>query len=137
MSLGVGAMLGFLGGNARTVEAIKQSLNKTIENVKLADALYLIFVDGTQLKIYDDGQSCCESRYIVCDDDLESFRGSVFLDILIKDAPDIEDGGEVHEVQFLEIITNNGTFVCSNHNEHNGYYGGFWIVAELIKTEIE
>jgi len=34
-------------------------------------------------------------------------------------------------VQFLTIITDNGTFTVSNHNIHNGYYGGFFIVERV------
>ena len=36
-NLGMGVMLGMLGGNAETVNAIKSSLNKTIKKVYLAD----------------------------------------------------------------------------------------------------
>ena len=41
-----------------------------------------------------------------------------------------DDIGEKHEVQFLEIKTDRGVLTMANHNEHNGWYGGFWIVAE-------
>ena len=30
--------------------------------------------------------------------------------------------------------TDSGEFVMQNHNEHNGYYGGFYIVAREIKA---
>ena len=54
-------------------------------------------------------------------------------DFELKDAPDIEDEwGEVHEVQFLDVKTDKGVFQMSSHNEHNGYYGGFWIIARLV-----
>ena len=33
-----------------------------------------------------------------------------------------EDGD--HEVCFLEVGTDDGFITISNHNEHNGYYGG-------------
>jgi hypothetical protein len=33
----------------------------------------------------------------------------------------------VHEVAFLEVTTDRGVFQMKNHNEHNGYYGGFLI----------
>jgi hypothetical protein len=132
MHPGVGVMLGYLGGNEETVNAIKTSLNKKIEDVALVgDNLVFLFEDKTKLTIFDDGQSCCESRYMRTDDDLTAFKGAVFTNIELKNAPEVEDDYGSHEVQFLEITTDKGSFVMSNHNEHNGYYGGFWIVAKL------
>ena len=80
--------------------------------------------------IQDDGQSCCELRYMKTDDDVKSLIGGSIVSITIKDGPDIEDDGETHEQQFLEIQTTNGLATFSNHNEHNGYYGGFWVTIE-------
>lgn len=37
----------------------------------------------------------------------------------------------MHEVQFLHVKTSKGSFAVSNHNEHNGYYGGFNVEASL------
>jgi hypothetical protein len=36
----------------------------------------------------------------------------------------------VHETQFLIVDTTKGSFTIVNHNEHNGYYGGFGLVAQ-------
>ena len=33
--------------------------------------------------------------------------------------------GKAHEIVFLEVCTENAIVTFSNHNEHNGYYGGF------------
>jgi len=64
------------------------------------------------------------------DDDLTEFVGTKFLGVEIKEAPSIEgEYGEQHEVQFLEVKTDKGVFTMASHNEHNGYYGGFSIVA--------
>ena len=131
-NLGMGVMLGILGGNEETVNSIKSSLNKTIENVKLdGDDLTFLFTDNTKLTIWDGGQSCCESRYMTTDDNLSDFNGAVLLDLELKSADDIDNGWEVHEIQFLDVKTSNGVFTMVNHNEHIGYYGGFYVKAKL------
>lgn len=132
---GIGVMLGILGGNKETVDTVKASLNKTIEKVwldKEADALNFKFTDGTGMQLLDDGQSCCEHRYMVTTDDLTEYNNCKLLDIELKDAPEEEDEYGTHEVQFLDIKTDKGVFQMANHNEHNGYYGGFWIIAKPI-----
>ncbi len=131
--LGIGVMIQTLGGNVETVTAIQSSLGKVIEKVELkSDELIFAFSDGTGLKMLDGGQSCCENRYMVTADDLNEYSGSTLLDFELKNAPDIEDEYGTHEVQFLDVRTSNGVFQMANHNEHNGYYGGFWIQATTI-----
>lgn len=131
-NLGMGVMLQMLGGNKETVEAVKASLNKIIKKVWL-DAehndLKFEFEDGTHLKLWDGGQSCCETRYMVTADDLTEYSGAKLLDLEVKDAPNITDKYGDHEVQFLDVKTDKGIFQMANHNEHNGYYGGFYIKA--------
>lgn len=129
--LGIGVMIQSLGGNEETVNAVKSSLGKVIEKVSLTNnKLIFKFTDDTELKIFDNGQSCCESRYMRTDDDLTDYNGSTLLDFELKRAPNIVDEYGDHEVQFLDVRTSKGVFQMANHNEHNGYYGGFWIVAE-------
>ena len=132
-NLGIGVMLGMLGGNHKTVEAVKGSLSKIITALELADDnLVLTFEDSSKLKLWDGGQICCEGRYMRTDDNLSDYVGGQLLDIELRDAPEQEDeSGEVHEVQFFAVKTSKGMFVMSNHNEHNGYYGGFDIEAEV------
>lgn len=111
---------------------ITASLGKTITSLELGgdDALHFTFQDGSRMKFEDVGQSCCEQRYMRTDDDLASFVGAKFVGAQLKEAPEVEDEyGETHEVQFLEIETDRGSFTMANHNEHNGYYGGFEIRA--------
>jgi hypothetical protein len=131
---GMGVMLGMLGGNEETVNAVKSSLNKVIKKVWL-DAenndLKFEFEDGTKLKLWDGGQSCCESRYMVTADDLTEYSEAKLLNIELKDAPNAPDEYGDHEIQFLDVTTDKGVFQMANHNEHNGYYGGFWIQASL------
>ena len=82
------------------------------------------------MRLADEGQSCCENRYMSTDDDLSDFIGGTLLDAEIKAAPDeTDEWGQVHEVQFLEVRTSKGSFTMASHNEHNGYYGGFYLVA--------
>jgi hypothetical protein len=131
-NLGIGVMIEMLGGNSDSVKVVRASLGKTISTVRLGedDALHFEFEDGSRMQLADHGQSCCESRYMRTDDNLDEFAGSVLTNIELKDAPDVSDDlGDVHEVQFLVVTTSKGTFTLSSHNDHNGYYGGFAIEA--------
>lgn len=131
--LGLGVKIQSLGGNYETVYAVKSALGKVIEKVSLDDnELVFKFTDGTGLKMFDDGQSCCENRYMATADDLTEYANTTLVDFELKTAPNMEDEYGDHEVQFLDVITSNGVFQMANHNEHNGYYGGFWIVARSL-----
>ena len=133
--LGMGVMIRMLVGNADSVDAFKGAIGKTIAGLTLGtdDALHFVFEDGSKMKLFDDGQSCCESRYMRTDDNLAEFVGAKLLGAEIKEAPPVkvdDDYGE-HEVEFLEVQTDRGVFTMASHNEHNGYYGGFSIRAAL------
>lgn len=113
---------------------LREALGKTISAIKLdtiqhSDALCLTFTDNHHITIEDDGQSCCEHRYMSTDDDLDYYVGAQLLGMDVKDGPDIGDEYDYHEQQFLEITTSKGVFTLVTHNEHNGYYGGFNIVV--------
>lgn len=125
-------MMRMLCGNEESAKAFQSVVGKTITDISHTDeALRFVFSDGAKLELFDNGQSCCESRYMRTDDDLTKFIGSRLLGAKTKDAPDQEDEYGTHEVQFLEVETTEGSFVMSNHNEHNGYYGGFSIEARI------
>lgn len=130
-NLGFSVMLNRLAGNAETVEAFKVSIGKVIRSVELGsdDELHFKFEDGTGMRMWDDGQSCCESRYMRTDDDLTEYAGATLIGGEIKEAPSMPEEYGDHEVQFLEIQTSKGVFTMASHNEHNGYYGGFAIEA--------
>jgi hypothetical protein len=130
---GMGVMLGMLGGNEETVAAVMACINKVIASVEIKDdQLAMTFDDGLKVSFFDDGQSCCEHRYMVCDDKLDEYKDATFLGGSIKEAPSEDDEyGNCHEVQFLEISTSKGPLTVATHNEHNGNYGGFWIVARI------
>ena len=114
------------------MENLKLYVGKVIDSVVLGsdDALHFVFADESKMKLWDDGQSCCENRYMMTDDDLSFYSGSVLVNIEVRDAPDMGGGYDVHEVQFLEVMTNRGCFTMTTHNEHNGYYGGFYVRIE-------
>ena len=100
------------------------------------------FHEHRTLVIADDRQSCCERRYMTCDDDLSGHEGGHLVGIN-TDAADPkpvldyagekadDDYDECHEVQFVKVQTTKGSFTLCTHNEHNGYYGGFSIEVKL------
>jgi len=106
---------------------IEKYINKKIKLAEFVnDEIIITFDDDVKIKIIDDGQSCCESRYMTTDDDVSWLNGKIFTGIEIKDAPDIDNNDyNVHEIQFLEINTNEGSVTFATHNKHNGNYGGF------------
>lgn len=117
------------------MENLDKFVGKVVQSVELGsdDALHFMFADGSKMKMWDDGQSCCESRYMTCDDDLSYFSGSKLLSVEVKYAQQSEYSDyyeTIHEVQFLEVMTDRGCFTMATHNEHNGYYGGFCVRVE-------
>jgi len=133
-NMGIGAMISRLAGNEDAVAAYLRGINKRIVAARIDDdanngdgACILSFADG-ELSIFDDGRSCCESRYITCDDDVSSLAGATLSSIQLRSgADDSDDYGECHETQFVIIETTNGSVTLCTHNQHNGYYGGFSI----------
>ena len=131
--LGVGVMISNLGDyyGGGTEEAIKETIGKAISSLAINDDKLMIGLEGgTTLVLFDDGQSCCEYRYMHTDDPLGDFVGSQFRGAEVRDGPtEADEWGESKESQFLIVHTSSGDFTVVNYNEHNGYYGGFWIVA--------
>ena len=92
------------------------------------EEILITFEDGKAIKITDEGQSCCESRYMRTDDNLSDLVGKVLNRIEIKEVKDcdIEDcNHEVHEIAFLEIQADHEAISVTSHVDSNGYYGGF------------
>ena len=117
-----------------SAEVIKNALGKKIASAALVEnRLILKFEEGSSIQLFDDGQFSCETRYMVCDDDLSAFKGAALWSLELAEAPPDEMEGDVHEVQFLRIGTSLGTIVCSNHNEHNGNYGGIDLVVQNVE----
>ena len=130
--LGIGVMLGQITSNKETVDCIQAVIGKQIKSIELIEDEIVMKTSDGGLKLLDDGQSCCEIRYMRTDDDLSEFVGAVVNGFELKQAPDQEDEYGAHEVQFLEIATSKGAITFASHNEHNGYYGGFHIVAKPL-----
>jgi hypothetical protein len=114
-----------------------------------SEAAIIHFVDdGGYVRIADEGQSCCESRYMACDDDYTGLAGGSLVCIELDAAappskdvaettpdPDEDDWGSdsCHETEFVKVTTTKGSFTLCTHNEHNGYYGGFSINVKLVR----
>ena len=117
-----------------SLNAFMKVVGKKIMGIKLEDdMLYLSFGSQGTLKVSDDGQSCCEKRYMTTDDKLDEYVGGNLLNIEIKPVPipiKLGEDDEAHDIEFLEFTTTKGAFVLTSHNEHNGYYGGFDVCAE-------
>jgi hypothetical protein len=128
---GIGVIINSLGGNADSVDAFTTAIGKVIAKLALEDdAIRFEFTDGYAMHIYDDGQSCCESRYMRTDDNLSDFIGATLVGAENRAAPNVTcEYGDEHEVEFLVIQTVRGNFTMSSHNEHNVYYGGFYVKA--------
>ena len=78
-------------------------------------------------------QNCCENRYMRTDDVLADYLDAKLISIELKEARTINDKNtEQHDVQFLEVVTSKGSFTCSFHNEHNGYYAGFNPILKVV-----
>jgi hypothetical protein len=129
--LGIGAMLHRLGGGS--ANSADKYYGRTICGAEIKDNRLVLTLDGPQkIEVWDDGQSCCENRYMTCDDDLSSLIGHKLARIEAKDAPNQLAEHDEHECVFVEVGTDNGFITVTNHNEHNGYYGGF----RLTITEV-
>lgn len=144
--LGITAMLHrmYSWDDKSGVEALMAHKGAKIASAEISDSagqdggLLLAFDDGCTLALYDDGRSCCESRYMTTDEDLSGIAGRVLVDVELNDAPDVEDEyGETHEIQFLRVITDGATYVFASHNEHNGYYGGIDINVKIVSTNTD
>jgi hypothetical protein len=136
---GIGVTLQILGGYGDTARIVSDAMGKTIVDVQICntddteeDSLRFRFADGSGIKLLDGGQSCCETRYMHTDDKLEDFVGAVLQNIEIQDGPEKMLDYDVQESQFLVVTTSKGVFTVVNYNEHNGYYGGFAIIAHEV-----
>jgi len=137
--LGLSVLLNQLFGSdyEKAKEDFQKSLGKTIKNINISEEeLKLSFEDGSHLIFWDDGQSCCEHRYMHTDDTLDYYQGSTFNGVDVKSGPEEEDEyGDCKESEFLIVTTSKGQFTVVNYNEHNGYYGGFSILCRLVEPD--
>ena len=108
---------------------------KIIQHKLDNEALTLTFEDGKWITVSDEGQHCCEERYITCDDNLDAIIGSYLVRVEHKGVGDFDKDPErdYHETAFIEVMTSNGAITLCTHNIHNGYYGGFHLVVRGYK----
>jgi hypothetical protein len=137
MSQGIAVLLRHLTGDKLAVEAWDNGVGKIITDLRIEDnALRFTFADGSGMKLYDDGQSCCERRWMHTDDDLTYHIGAVLMDAELRSGGTKQlEYSEELESEFLVVTTSKGLFTVVNYNEHNGWYGGFWIRAATIEQE--
>ena len=130
---GFTVMLNMLSGGDRGQEHVEPCIGKKIESIALENDELVFKVEGQpKVRLWDSGQSCCESRYMHTDDQFDFLVGADLLDLELKDGPDEEgEYGDSKDCQFLVIKTSQGEVTIANYNEHNGYYGGFWLRADL------
>lgn len=122
---GIGVMIHRLVGG--TDHGSNEYLGRTVTAAALEDNVFrLSFSDGKTIELTDEGQSCCENRYITTDDTPADLVGKTLRAVEVKDAPAGPDDeyGE-HDRAFVEVSAGDTTVVLVTHVEHNGYYGGF------------
>lgn len=136
VQLGFVVMVGLLSSNESSNRAFTNSVGKPIAEIEIAEnELLFSFSDGSRMKLFDDGQSCCETRYMDTDDSLADFVGSILQGASVQAGPtDDKSSGDIEESAFLIISTSKGQFTIVNYNEHNGYYGGFSIRAAEVES---
>lgn len=125
--MGVGAIIGLLSSNGVSDKA--QFIGRTISSVSVEEKRVVVgFTDGAGFVLKDEGQSCCEYRYLTTDDDPNALVGLTFRDIVEKPGEcKEEEGGECHDTMFVDIVADGAWITLCTHNEHNGWYGGFSI----------
>ena len=108
------------------------------------DGVIITLDDGLQIKFgISDGQSCCESwAYLHSVDDIESFIGAEYLDLVEKDTwpdsiDDPEYGFDSGGFQAIDVNTSNGTMQFVVYNSHNGYYSHatILVVGDTVKSD--
>lgn len=129
-----GAMVMFHHLFSSDEDAVAKYLGRTIRAADFnEDRLRLEFDDATIVEIIDNGQSCCERRYMTTDDDVSSLVGRKLLRIDVKDGPEEDEGEDgAHETCFVEVGVDDGFITLTTHNEHNGYYGGFALTIREV-----
>jgi hypothetical protein len=104
------------------------------------DRLKIEFVDGVIIHLWDNGQTCCEVRYVSCDDDVDDLIGGKLVKIESKESVERADfEGELHEMIFIEVATDKASITLCTHNVHDGRYGGFalTVTEEVCQKNIK
>lgn len=103
------------------------------------DGYKVVTEDHEMAVLIDNGQSCCESwGYFSSDDDLQQYIGAELKEVNLVDVAlnvkKVEDNGanflDEGGIQFVNFVTDKGTFQLAVYNVHNGYYGHGIVVAK-------
>lgn len=133
--VGIGVLLNRLSGNTESAKTVQENTGKVITALEITESeLLFTFADDAKMKLFDDGQSCCEHRYMHTDDDIQDFVGATLQGAEVREGPmgEANEWEETKESEFLIISTSKGQFTVVNYNEHNGYYGGFSVCAKVV-----
>lgn len=93
---------------------------------------YKVATDSdTYFVLIENGQSCCESwGYLTSEDDLGYFIGAELKNVVLTDTALNQERVEKSDyydddggIQFVDFVTDRGTFQLAVYNAHNGYYG--------------
>ena len=134
-------VLGVLPYFIKTI--VKAEITESDYTENRQEGVRLTFMDGSVLEVVDDARACCESRYVVCDDNPEDLVGGRLTRVEVVhvgNVPDPDDGG-VREEALLVIDTDKDTLTLTTRNDNNGYYGGFdvrlayFVPVSLQETE--
>lgn len=136
MNPGFSVMLNDLSNKpALTIEALKATIDREIKSIRLTPENEIIFeLENGTLTITDNGQSCCESRYITTDSDLPSYIGKKIVDFRLEPYVTGDGDYDLHDTQVFKINTTEGVIDFVTHVEHNGYYGGFALNAVFVEN---
>jgi len=97
--------------------------------------------------LIDNEQNCCESwGYFSSEDDLRQLIDATLLEVRLTDkalnTKTVEESGYYEDeggIQFVDFVTDRGTFQLAVYNAHNGYYGHGILVArddEILLNEV-
>ena len=88
-----------------------------VSAVTVGEEHAVIMCGEVGVRITDEGQDCCESRYITTDDDPARLIGSRLASITsgeVKEADGMDD--ECHDIVFVTIRTDTAELVLQSHN---------------------
>lgn len=93
---------------------------------------YVVETDQhTYRVLISNEQSCCESwGYLASEDDLKPYIGAELREVRLTDTAlntERVEQSDYYEdeggIQFVDFVTDRGTFQLAVYNGHNGYYG--------------
>lgn len=115
-----------------------QTLGNLLDEYRSMDG-YAIETDQHVLYVLiNNMQECCEHwGYFSSEDDFSRFIGAALLEVNLTDkalnVKKVEDSGFYEDeggIQFVDFVTDRGTFQLAVYNAHNGYYGHGIVVAK-------